>query len=111
MLLLLQPTPTAQPGPFGGLTMLFPLLLVFIVFYFFMIRPQAKRDQQRRAMVEAVKKGDRVVTLGGIHGTVLKVEEATLLVQVDDNEKLRLDKNAVASTGSKDQPAPAAKAA
>lgn len=90
----------AQADPTGGFGMFLPLVLIFIVFYFFMIRPQARRDKERRAMVEAVKKGDRIVTVGGVHGTVVQVDEASLLVQVDQNVKLRFEKNAVASVAS-----------
>ncbi len=96
--------PLAQAAPFDP-SFLLMMGLIFVVFYFFMIRPQARREKQRRAMLDAVKKGDRVVTIGGVHGTVRAVEEATVLVQVDDNVKLRIDKNAVASIGSKDAPA------
>ena len=87
----------------GGLAGLFlPFLLVFIVFYFFIIRPQKRREDTRKAMIEAVKKGDRIVTIGGVHGTVTKVDENSVLAQVDDNVKLRFDKNAVASVVTKD---------
>lgn len=87
----------------GGLASLFlPFLLVFIVFYFFIIRPQKKREDQRRTMIEAVKKGDRIVTIGGVHGTVTKVDEGSVLAQVDENVKLRFDKNAIASVVTKD---------
>lgn len=100
-LLLLQAgdgaAPPASPG--GGFGFLFPLLLVFVIFYFFIIRPQKKREDQRKAMIAEVKKGDRIVTIGGVHATVLKVEEASVLAEVDTNVKLRLDKNAIASIG------------
>ncbi|HLT46260.1 MAG TPA: preprotein translocase subunit YajC [Rubricoccaceae bacterium] len=76
--------------------------LLFVVFYFFIIRPQRKREDQRKAMINAVQKGDRIVTVGGIHATVLKVEEASILAEVDQNVKLRFDKNAVASVAAKD---------
>jgi preprotein translocase subunit YajC len=84
----------------GGLLGLFlPFLLVFIVFYFFIIRPQRRREDQRRTMIAAVQKGDRIVTIGGIHATVLRVEDTSVLAEVDSNVKLRLDKNAIASIG------------
>jgi preprotein translocase subunit YajC len=87
----------------GGLASLFlPFLLVFIVFYFFIIRPQKKREDTRKSMIEAVKKGDRVVTIGGVHATVTKVDDTSVLAQVDDNVKLRFDKNAIASVQTKD---------
>lgn len=81
---------------------LMPLLLIFVVFYFFIIRPQKKKEQERRSMIDAVKKGDRIVTIGGIHGTVEKVDDASVLAQVDNNVKLRVDKNAIASVGAKE---------
>jgi preprotein translocase subunit YajC len=71
-----------------------------VVFYFFMIRPQARREKERRAMIDAVKKGDRVVTAGGIHGTIVQVDEGSLLIQVDQNVKLRFEKSAVASVAT-----------
>lgn len=84
----------------GMLTFLLPFLLVFLVFYFFIIRPQKKREDKRRTMIEAVRKGDRIVTIGGIHGKVLSVEDSSVLAEVDSNVKLRFDKNAIASVGS-----------
>lgn len=93
--------PSPEGG--GGLASLFlPFLLVFIVFYFFIIRPQKKREDTRKSMIEAVKKGDRIVTIGGVHGTVTKVDDDSVLAQVDDTVKLRFDKNAIASVQSKD---------
>ncbi len=94
--------PQAAPGGSGSLLgMLLPLLLIFLVFYFFIIRPQKKKEEQRRKMIEAVKKGDRIVTIGGIHGKVVRVSDTTVLVQVDDNTKIRLEKSAIASVESK----------
>lgn len=88
-------------GPTNGeanpVAMFLPLILIFIVFYFFIIRPQKKKEDERKKMIEAVKKGDRIVTIGGVHGTVTQVDEGSVLVQVDTNTKLRIDKNAVAT--------------
>jgi preprotein translocase subunit YajC len=87
----------------GGIASLFlPFLLVFIVFYFFIIRPQKKREDTRKTMIEAVKKGDRIVTIGGVHATVTKVDDDSVLAQVDENVKLRFDKNAIASVVTKE---------
>ncbi len=74
--------------------------MLFVVFYFFIIRPQRKRDDQRKKMIEAVQKGDKIVTAGGIHATVTKVEETSVLAQVDDNTKLRFEKTAIAAVPS-----------
>lgn len=89
---LVQPDGAANP-----IITFLPIVLIFVVFYFFIIRPQKKREEDRKKMIEAVKKGDKIVTIGGIHGTVQQVDEGSLLIQVDTNTKLRVDKNAVAN--------------
>jgi len=73
-----------------------------VVFYFFLIRPQKKKEEQRQKMIAALKKGDKVVTIGGIHGTVTQVDDTSILLQVDSNTKLRVEKSAVATVLSKD---------
>lgn len=88
---------TAPAGPAGLLGSPFLLIAVlFLVMYFTMIRPQARQAKAHRAMVDALQKGDKVVTAGGVHGTVTKVEETSLLLQVDDATRLRIDKQKVA---------------
>ena len=82
---------------FGGLGMFLPLLLIFLVFYLFIIRPQQKREKKRKAMIEAVKRGDKVVTAGGVHGKVHQVDETSVLLDVDGGVKLRIEKNSLAS--------------
>jgi len=94
-------------APAGGeqanpLAMFLTLILIFIVFYFFIIRPQKKKEDQRKSMIEAVKKNDRVITIGGVHGTVTQVDESSVLLQVDNNTKLRVEKSALSSVGNKD---------
>lgn len=84
-------------SPFGGLGMFLPLLLIFLVFYLFIIRPQQKREKKRKAMIEAVKRGDKVVTAGGIHAKVHQVDESSVLLDVDGGVKLRVEKNSLAS--------------
>ena len=76
---------------------LMPILLIFLVFYFFIIRPQKKREDERKRMIEAVRKDDKVITSGGLHGTVTKVDETSVLVDVATNVKLRIEKSALAS--------------
>ena len=97
-LLLIGAPPGGEANP---LSMFLPLILIFIVFYFFIIRPQKKKEDDRKKMIEAVKKGDKIVTIGGIHGTVTQVDEGSVLAQVDTNTKLRIEKNAIASAGQK----------
>ena len=91
--------PTGEANP---LVSFLPLILIFIVFYFFLIRPQKKKEEQRKEMISAVQKGDKIITIGGVHGTVTQVDEASVLAQVDSNTKLRIDKNAIASVVGKE---------
>ncbi len=90
-----------QTGQNSLVTMLLPLFALFLIFYFFIIRPQKKRETERKAMIAAVRKNDRVVTAGGIHGTVLQVSEESVLVEVSTNVKLRFDKSALARVNPK----------
>ena len=87
-------------NPFGGIGMFLPLILIFLVFYFFIIRPQQKREKQRKAMIAAVAKNDRVITAGGIHGSVTQVDESSVLVDVG-GVKVRVEKNSLASVVNK----------
>lgn len=95
-LLLIAP----QDAPGGAASPLFtflPLILVFVVFWLFIIRPQRKRDAERKGMIAAVKKGDKILTIGGVHATVQQVDETSVLAQIDTNTKIRLEKSAIAS--------------
>jgi preprotein translocase subunit YajC len=85
-------------GAAGGnpLSMLLPFVLIFAVFYFIVIMPAKKQQKKKDAMIAGLKKGDRVVTSGGIHGTVATVEDQSLLLKVAENTKIRISKSAVA---------------
>jgi preprotein translocase subunit YajC len=74
-----------------------PFILIIVVMYFLMIRPQARKQKEKQRMVEALKKGDNVVTNGGIHGKVMGFtdDNKTVIVKVDDNVKLNIDKSAI----------------
>lgn len=74
-----------------------PLILMFAIFYFLLIRPQQKRQKQRNAMLAALKKGDQVITIGGIHGTIADLDEDTVTLRVSENVKLKFDRNAINS--------------
>ncbi|MBL7969005.1 MAG: preprotein translocase subunit YajC [Prolixibacteraceae bacterium] len=87
-----QPAQGAEPNPI--MTFL-PLVLIIVVFYFFMIRPQMKRQKELNAFRSSLEKGDKVVTTGGIYGKVLEIKDNTVLLQVDDNVKIRVDKAAI----------------
>lgn len=82
----------------GGLVgSVIPFLLIIVVFYFFLIRPQNKKQKETEKMLNALKKGDKVITIGGIHGTVSSVKEKTVIVKVDDNTKLEFNRSAISS--------------
>lgn len=90
--------PVAQAAPSPGGLLGSPLLLIavlFAVMYVTMIRPQARQAKRHREMVAALKKGDRVVTAGGLHGTIAQVDETTLLLRVDGDVKLRVERSKV----------------
>ena len=82
----------AQGSVYGTLIQ---LGLIFVIFYVLLIRPQQKKIKQHEAMLMAIKKGDKVITAGGIYGTVKEIKERTLLIEVDGNVTLRVDKNMV----------------
>jgi preprotein translocase subunit YajC len=104
--ILLAGQPAGDGGGLEGILFGFvlPMAAIFAVFYFFVIRPQRKRQQQHEEMVEKIKKGDQIVTIGGIHGTVKRIDSDSVLAQVDSNGvKLRIDKQAIASVGGSGQ--------
>jgi len=71
--------------------------LVFVVFYFFIIRPQNKKQKEAKKMIDAVKKGDKVITIGGVHGLVHAVKEGTVVIKVDDDCRIEFSKSAIAT--------------
>jgi len=90
----------APPGGGGEGSMMSTLImfgLIIAIFYFMILRPQQKRQKERQQMLEAVKKGDRVITAGGLHGTVAGLDEKTVLVQVAETVKLKFDRTAITS--------------
>ncbi len=79
----------------GSLSFILMLALMFLVMYLFMIRPQRKQQKELEAMRNALKKGDKVITAGGIYGTVAEVDERSVLIKVDGETKLRVDKSSI----------------
>lgn len=76
------------------------ILLMIVVFYFFMIRPQMKKSKEQKQFRESLKKGDKIVTIGGIHGKILEVKETTLIIQTEGEGKLKIEKSAAAADNS-----------
>lgn len=89
------------PAGGSGMMNLVMILLIFVIFYFFMIRPQMKKSKLERDFRNTIKKGDKIVTIGGIHGRVLDIENNTLMVEIDSNVKVRLEKTAVSVEATK----------
>ena len=87
-------------APTGGTSILMsilPFALIILIFYFFIISPQNKKQKETEKMLAAIKKGDKVVTIGGIHGTVSSTRDTTVIVKVDDTTKLEFSRSAIAS--------------
>lgn len=102
---LLQTATTAAEGSAGGgLGMLIPLILIVVIMYFFMIRPQNKKQKETQKMLDALKKGDKVITIGGIHGVVTQTKEQTVVIKVDDGTKIEFNRSAISSVVT-DKPA------
>ncbi len=96
--LLFMPPSEGQEG--GGFMSFLPLIAIVLVFYLFFIRPQMKKSKDQKKYREALKKGDKVVTIGGIHGKIVEMQETTLTIEVEGQNKLRIEKSAVAMDGT-----------
>lgn len=91
----------AQTQSIWGLVL--PFVLMFVVFYFLLIRPQQKKQKQRNQMLHQLKKGDKIVTIGGLHGTIVELSDDTAVIRVNDTVKLTFDRSAI-STVSQSAP-------
>jgi preprotein translocase subunit YajC len=94
---------TPQGGDGGGslISTLIMFGAIFLIFYFMIIRPQQKRAKEREKMLSAMDKGDKVVTSGGLHGTIAGLDDKTVLLQVADNVKMKFERSAIASIVTK----------
>ena len=99
--LLMTPPSGANGQPGNPITAFLPIVLIALIFYFLIYRPQKKRQKDREALVKQVEKGDKVITSSGIHGTIAQVEDATILLQVSDNTKIRVEKSAINTVNPK----------
>jgi preprotein translocase subunit YajC len=87
----------APSGGEGGIMDFLPLILIIIVFYFFMIRPQLKKQKEQKKFRESLGKGDKVVTIGGIHAKILEVKDNTVLLDIGNSQKITVEKSAISS--------------
>ena len=98
--------PLLMGAPAGGaeganpIMSFLPLVAIIAIFYFLILRPQSKKQKETQKMLSTLKKGDRVVTVGGIHGVIYTVKESTVIVKVDENVKLEFSRTAISSVSS-----------
>ena len=84
-------------GPFSGVMQFLPFVAIIAIFYFLIIRPQNKKQKETQRMLSALKKGDKIVTIGGVHGTIQSVKESSVIVRVDDNTKIEFSRSAIST--------------
>jgi len=94
---LLQTAAPATGVAGGGFGMMLPLILIVLIMYFFMIRPQNKKQKETQKMIDALKKGDKVVTIGGIHGVISSTKERTVVVKVQSGAEVEFNRTAIAT--------------
>jgi preprotein translocase subunit YajC len=87
--------PTGQDGGAGVVGNLVLFGSIILIFYFMIIRPQQKRQKERQLMIQSMKKGDKIITAGGIHGTIVGVEDKIILVQIADNVKVKIERSSI----------------
>lgn len=103
-----ETSPAAPAHPSGGgafTSLLIPLILVFVIMYLFVVAPQRKREKQRREMLDAIGKGDDVVTIGGIYGKVLQAKEKEVVLDVGGGVKITFSRGAIARVVKGDEKA------
>ncbi len=101
--LLAQATPAAgQPAP-NPLGMVVPMVCIGVIFYFLMIRPQQKKQKDQAALVQSAKTGDKVITVSGIHGMITNVKETTVMLKIDDNVKIEVEKSSIGTVKRKEE--------
>ena len=84
----------------GQLGQFLPLVLIIVVFYFFMIRPQLKKTKEQKKFRENIKVGDKIVTIGGIHGKISDIQETTFMITVEGGVKLKIERSAISMDAS-----------
>ncbi len=99
----------ASAGQAGGFTAFVPLILMFVIFYFLLIRPQQKKAKEQQNMINNLKKGDRIITSGGVHGTIMSLGDTTVSLEIADNIKIKINRGNVAGLMQKPSSAPSKK--
>ena len=94
----------AGQGAQGGFTAFIPLILMFVIFYFLLIRPQQKKTKEHREMINNLKKGDRIITAGGIYGRITGLDENSVTLEIADKVRIKLARNNVGALVSSQNP-------
>jgi preprotein translocase subunit YajC len=97
-ILLMAPPQNGKTG--NPLMQMLPILLIIVIFYFFMIRPQIKKSKEQKKFIQSLNKGDKIITIGGIHGKILEVQDTTVIIEVEGNNRLKIEKSAIAMDNS-----------
>lgn len=100
MNIMLQ-TPAQNGGMWQQIMM---IALILVIFYFFLIRPQMKRSKEAKKFRDSLQKGQKIVTIGGIHGKIVEIDENTVTIQVENEGRLRMEKSAIASSSTEQLP-------
>jgi preprotein translocase subunit YajC len=95
--LLMGQSAGSESAPGNPIMSIIPFVAIIAIFYFLIIRPQNKKRKETEKMLSALKKGDKIVTIGGVHGVVQSVKESTVIIKVDDNVKLEFSRSAVSN--------------
>ena len=99
-IILMQPTSGASGNSSSTWYSFLPLILIVVVFYLFFIRPQMKRSKDQKKFRESLEKGQKVITIGGIHGRIVELQETTVTIEVEGQVRLRVEKSAIAIDNS-----------
>ncbi len=102
MELLLAMAPQGQQGGGSMISTLIMFGAIFAIFYFMIIRPQQKKAKEREALLSALKKGDKIITSGGIHGTIAGLDDKTVLLDLGSNTKIKIERSAIGQVLGKD---------
>lgn len=96
------PSPQGAQGQAGGLMGFLPLIIIFVIFYFLLIRPQQKRAKEQKAMLDNLKRGDKVITSGGEYGVIEEVKDNTVILKIAENVKVKYGKGYIVSLRQSD---------
>lgn len=93
--ILLQVDPAAKNSAYHQILL---IVVILVIFYFFMIRPQMKRSKEQKKFRDNLQKGQKIITIGGIHGKIVEIQDATVTIEVEGGSRLRMEKSAIASS-------------